>query len=77
MRCIGQIVVGFVCLFATLTSAASDPGNRLAYVDDFCNPYYVGLDTPKLITPQWIGEPGVEAVIVRSTNDTCGRSWSV
>ncbi len=49
--------------------AAAGDANRLAYLDDFCNPYYVGLDTAKLVTPQWIGEPGVEAVIVLSIDD--------
>jgi peptidoglycan/xylan/chitin deacetylase (PgdA/CDA1 family) len=44
-------------------------GNRLAYLDEPCDPYYPGLDTPKLITPQWVGEPGVEAVIVLATDD--------
>ncbi|MFH1264873.1 MAG: polysaccharide deacetylase family protein, partial [Planctomycetota bacterium] len=35
----------------------------------FTNPYYVGLDTAKLVTPQWVGEPGVEAVVVLSIDD--------
>jgi putative membrane-bound dehydrogenase-like protein len=48
--------------------AAAD-GNRLAYLDAFCDPYYVGLNTPKLTTPQWVGEPGVEAVAVLSIDD--------
>jgi hypothetical protein len=64
---------------------APDPandGNRLAYLDE-CNPWYPHTDSPKLITPQWVGEDGVEAVIVlaiddmratlQSTNSTCGR----
>lgn len=45
------------------TANASTDANRLAYLDEFCDPYYPSLDMPKLITPQWIGEPGVEAVI--------------
>jgi putative membrane-bound dehydrogenase-like protein len=49
--------------------AAAGDGNRLAYLDEFCDPYYVGLDVPKLVTPQWIGEPGAEAVIVLSIDD--------
>ena len=54
----------------TLSSiAAAGDGNRLTYLDGFCEPYYVGLDTPKLITPQWVGQPGVEAVIVLATDD--------
>ncbi|MEZ5325591.1 MAG: FG-GAP-like repeat-containing protein [Verrucomicrobiales bacterium] len=33
------------------------------------NPYWPGLDSPKLITPQWIGEEGVEAAILLSIDD--------
>jgi len=50
-------------------AALAGEGNRLAYLDEFCDPYYVGLGTAKLVTPQWIGEPGVEAVIVLSIDD--------
>ncbi len=32
-------------------------------------PFGVGLHTPRLITPQWVGEPGVEAVIILSIDD--------
>jgi peptidoglycan/xylan/chitin deacetylase (PgdA/CDA1 family) len=48
---------------------AADAGNRLAYLDAFCDPYYVGLDTPRLVTPQWVGEEGVAAVIVLANDD--------
>jgi len=47
----------------------ADDGNRLAYLDEPCDPYYVGRNTAKLITPQWVGEPGVEAVIVLANDD--------
>ncbi len=40
-----------------------------ADVDEFCNPYYVGRDFPKLTTPQWVGEEGVEAVVVLAIDD--------
>ena len=33
------------------------------------NPYYPHRDFPKLITPQWVGEPGVEAVVVLAIDD--------
>ena len=55
-------------LWATVL-VADDRGNRLDYLDGFVNPYYVGLDTAKLVTPQWIGEPGVEAAMVLSIDD--------
>src|ERR1043166_7613956 len=43
-------------------------GNRLAYLDEN-DPFYVGRKFPKLITPQWVGEPGVEAVVVLAIDD--------
>lgn len=61
---------GSLLVFLVLSSiAAAGDGNRLAHVDEPCTPYYAGLHTPKLITPQWVGEPGVEAVVVLSTDD--------
>src|SRR5438105_5647731 len=43
-------------------------GNRLAYLDEV-NPYYPHKDFAKLITPQWVGEEGVEAVVVLAIDD--------
>jgi hypothetical protein len=60
-------------LLAGPASPAAD-GNRLTYLDAFCDPYYVGLDTAKLVTPQWIGEEGVEAAVVLSIDDLRGSS---
>ncbi len=48
----------------------SDIGSRLAYLDED-NPYYVNGDFPKLTTPMWIGEEGVEAAILLSIDDMC------
>ncbi len=62
--------VHFVVLILSLSSmAAAADGNRLSYLDASCDPYYVGLDTAKLTTPQWIGEPGVEAAAILSNDD--------
>src|SRR5687768_12107190 len=46
----------------------STNGNRLAYLDSD-DPFYVGRDFPKLITPQWIGEEGVDSVVILSIDD--------
>src|ERR1044071_4577655 len=43
-------------------------GNRLVYLDE-SDPYYVSRAFPKLTTPQWIGEEGVEAVVVLAVDD--------
>ena len=62
--------LALVFLFGLVSyGTAKEAGNRLAYLDGPCDPYYVGRDTAKLITPQWIGEEGVEAVIVLAIND--------
>jgi putative membrane-bound dehydrogenase-like protein len=50
-------------------SGGPSDGNRLIYLDDPTNPFYPNLKFPKLITPQWIGEPGVEAVVVLAVDD--------
>jgi putative membrane-bound dehydrogenase-like protein len=39
-----------------------------AYLEED-NPLYPGLHFPKLITPQWIGEEGVEAAIILAIDD--------
>lgn len=48
--------------------AQSTPGNRLAYLDEV-DLYYPSRTFPKLITPQWVGDPGVEAVVVLAIDD--------
>src|SRR5206468_10523275 len=44
-------------------TAEKPNGNRLTYLDEPCNPWYVHRDFPKLTTPMWVGEEGVEAVV--------------
>jgi hypothetical protein len=43
-------------------------GDRLAYLEDN-NPWYPHATFPKLTTPQWVGEEGVEAVVVLAIDD--------
>jgi putative membrane-bound dehydrogenase-like protein len=52
---------------AKTTSAFSGP-NRLTCLDS-TDPFYVGGGFPKLATPQWVGEPGVDAVVILSVDD--------
>ncbi|MDX2037518.1 MAG: HEAT repeat domain-containing protein [Isosphaeraceae bacterium] len=51
-----------------LTSLTFADEPRLAPGDDD-DPYRVGTTSSRLITPQWIGEPGVEAVVILSIDD--------
>ena len=52
-----------------VSASAGDVGNRLTYLDSPVDPYYVDRDTARLITPQWVGDEGVEAVIVLAIDD--------
>ncbi|MCA9211381.1 MAG: polysaccharide deacetylase family protein, partial [Planctomycetales bacterium] len=49
-------------------SSAAD-ANGLTYLDHPCDPYYVHRQFPKLTTPQWVGEAGVEAVVTLAIDD--------
>ena len=46
----------------------STNANRLTYLDGN-DPFYPGLHFPKLITPQWVSDPGVEAVVILAIDD--------
>jgi putative membrane-bound dehydrogenase-like protein len=46
-------------------------GNRLAYLDT--GEVYPSRAFPKLVTPQWVGEKGVDAVIVLAIDDMRGH----
>ncbi len=64
-----RLILLCLLLASPFHSAAGGVGNRLVYLDEFLNPYYVGLDTARLTTPQWVGEPDVRTVIVLSIDD--------
>src|SRR5258708_2371111 len=52
----------------TATPARSRDGNRLTYLDEN-NPWYPHRNFPKLITPQWVGEEGVDCVVILAIDD--------
>lgn len=47
---------------------AKGQGDRLAYLDE-SGPYSPNLQFPKLTTPMWIGQKGVEAAVLLSIDD--------
>jgi hypothetical protein len=56
-------------ILLAMPASAADVGNRLTYLDEFCDPYYAGLDCAKFVTPQWVGDDGVELVVVLAIDD--------
>lgn len=61
-------LIALATFFASLSFVPAADGNRLTYLDG-SDPYYVSRTFPKLTTPQWIGEDGVEAVVVLAIDD--------
>jgi len=59
---------GLGLAFVVSVIAEAGEGNRLTYLDE-SDPYYVSRTFPRLLTPQWVGEDGVEAVIVLAIDD--------
>ncbi|WP_460182348.1 polysaccharide deacetylase family protein [Thermopirellula anaerolimosa] len=45
------------------------PGNRFWYLSEPFNPYYPHTNFPRLVTPQWVGEEGVRAVVLLTIDD--------
>ena len=62
-----RLLFALLVLSSSLAMAAD--ANRLTYLDEYCDPYYPHRDFAKLTTPQWVGEPGVECVVVLSIDD--------
>lgn len=65
-----RLVVSFIVFLSGLIGLASfgADANRLTCLDE-SDPFHAGIHFPKLTTPQWIGEPGVEAVIILAVDD--------
>src|SRR5205809_1146 len=70
----GAIFLVGTCMANTLraqdspTRQLGSAANRLTYLDS-TDPFYPNLNFPKLITPQWVGESGVQAVIILAVDD--------
>ena len=43
--------------------------NPHGYLSEYSEPYYPGTTFPKLTTPQWVGETGVDAVVTLAIDD--------
>ena len=55
-------------LASSLSAFADGVGNRLTYLDSD-DPFYPTLGLARFTTPQWVGEDGVEAVVILSIDD--------
>ncbi len=66
------LFLSLLCLPALILAA---DGNRLAYLEE-SGPCYPHAKLARFTTPQWIGEPGVEAAVILSIDDLRDpRKW--
>jgi hypothetical protein len=68
MRYLSLLIILVLPGFAFAQPPAASPGNRLAHMHEL-DPYYPHAKFPKFITPQWVGEPDVEAVVILAIDD--------
>jgi len=57
-----------LALLVLTTAAFAVDGNRLTYLDDD-SPFWPTSQSPRFTTPQWIGDPGVDAVVILAIDD--------
>src|SRR5437899_1460439 len=67
-----RLSFSFLLLLINVAAVSAGDANRLTYLDEL-NPYYVHRNFPKLVTPQWVGEEGVEAVVILAIDDMRGH----
>jgi len=68
LACVCVLMSSALGGFGDRALAAPPDGSRFVYLDER-DPYYPQAGSPKLTTPMWVGEPGVDAVILLSVDD--------
>ena len=63
-----QTLLRSYALLLLAAAAFAADGNRLSYLDDK-SPFWPTPKSPRFITPQWVGESGVDAVVVLAIDD--------
>jgi hypothetical protein len=66
------LIIGALSLAVNSLSAQSTDANRLVHLDEPNNAWQFDRGSPLLVTPQWIGEDGVEAAVVLAIDDMSG-----
>ena len=72
-----QCMIGTLGLLTLVLNARAGvpEGNRLTYLDR-SDPYFVSRSFPRLTTPQWVGQDGIEAVVILGIDDMRGfEKW--
>ena len=62
------LIIGLLHLVSWAGGSLFGAGNRLVHLEAR-DPFYVDHTFPKLTTPQWVGDEGVEAVVILAIDD--------
>lgn len=73
-RLVRTFLLGLLVFSTAAADAAPSPANRLTYLDEFSDPFHPSHTFPKLTTPQWVGEDGVEVVVTYGIDDMSGHA---
>ncbi len=65
---VSPLLLCLLVLWLQAVPAAARQGSSVVSADA-ANPWYPDQNFPRLITPDWVGEPGVEAVVVLAIDD--------
>lgn len=68
MRCLCCLLLTIVATMASPFAVVADDAPDLRAIDA-ANPWYPNAELPPLRTPEWVGEDGVEAVVVFAIDD--------
>ncbi|MBI3882394.1 MAG: c-type cytochrome [Verrucomicrobia bacterium] len=63
-----SLLLCFSLSASAVLAAPAASANRFTHLDG-SDPFYPDANFPKLTTPQWVGEPGVEAVVILAIDD--------
>lgn len=63
-----RVFASLGCLAAVVSAAVAADANRLTYLDG-ADPFHVGVNFPKLTTPQWVGDTNVDVVVTLGIDD--------
>ncbi len=64
-----RLLVVWSFLPLAIVHAATQQANRLTYLEDAIDPYYVDGAFPKLVASQWVGQSDIRAVVVLAIDD--------
>ena len=65
---LGNVLLALLTAWCDAEEEKNTDANRLTFLDE-SDPFYPDGNFPKLVTPQWVGDPEIEAVVILAIDD--------